>query len=117
MGDRDHQRDRRDDQNQRRDDQAGDSEKRDNGLTLAGHQVDAAQRLRNPDHPRQADQNQRKRRKRRAKDILVDRPHRYSTIPPRELELQLRPNPKSGSPLVAPPFVQLAYSLTTIPLI
>ena len=77
--DRDHQGDRRDDQHQRRNDQTGDAEEGDDRLTLAGHQVDAAQRLRNPDHPRQADQNQRKRRERRAKDIPVDRPHRYRT--------------------------------------
>ena len=81
MRDRDHQRDRRNDQHQRRDDEAGDAEKGDDGLTLARHQVDAAQRLRNPDHPCQAHQNQRKRRKRRSKNILVDRPHRYRTIP------------------------------------
>ena len=79
--DRDHQRDRRDDQHQRRNDQAGDAEEGQDGLTLARHQVDAAQRLRNPDHARQADQDQRKRRQRRAENILVDRPHRYRTIP------------------------------------
>ena len=81
MRDRDHQRDRRDDQHQRRNHQTGDAEKGDDGLALAGHQVDAAQRLRNPDHPCQADQNQRKRRERRAENIPVDRPHRYRTIP------------------------------------
>ena len=103
--DRDHQRDRRDDQHQRRNDQAGDAEKGEDGLTLAGHQVDAAQRLRNPDHPCQADQNQRKRRERRAKDIPVDRPHRYRTIPAlANRNCGSRPIPKSGSPLVAPPF-------------
>jgi hypothetical protein len=64
------------DQNQRRDHQAGDAQKGQDGLALTGHQVDAAQRLRDPDHPGEADQNQRKRRERRAKDILVDRPHR-----------------------------------------
>src|SRR6202140_5882118 len=81
MRDRDHQGDRGDDQDQRRNDQTGDAEKGYDRLTLAGHQVDAAQRLRNPDHPREADQNQRKRRERRAKNIPVDRPHRYRTIP------------------------------------
>src|ERR1700704_5839703 len=99
MGDRDHQRDRRDDQHQRRNHQAGDAEKGDDGLALAGHQVDAAQCLRNPDHPCQADQNQCKRRERRAKDILVDRPHRYRTIPaPREPDKRLTTNPEIGIP-------------------
>ena len=82
MRDRDHQRDRRDDQDQRRNHQAGDAEEGEDGLTLARHQVDAAQRLRNPDHACQADQDQRKRRQRRAENIPVDRPHRYRTIPP-----------------------------------
>ncbi len=54
MRDRDHQRNRCDDQHQRRNHQAGDAEKGDDGLALARHQVDAAQRLRNPDHARQA---------------------------------------------------------------
>ncbi len=84
VGNRDHQRDRRDDQHQRGNHQAGDAEKGHDGLALARHQVDAAQRLRNPDHARQADQDHRKRPKRRAKDIFVDRPHRYRTIPPRD---------------------------------
>ena len=60
--DRDHQRDRRDDQDQRRNDQAGDAEEGQDGLTLARHQVDAAQRLGNPDHAGEADQDHRKRR-------------------------------------------------------
>ena len=60
--DRDHQRDRRDDQDQRWNDEAGDAKKRQDGLTLARHQVDAAQRLGNPDHTGEADQDQRKRR-------------------------------------------------------
>src|SRR6266404_7371331 len=109
MGDRDHQCDRRDDQHQRRNDQAGDAEKSYDRLTLAGHQVYAAQRLRNPDHPRQADQNQRKRRQRRAKNILVDRPHRYRTIPaPANWNYSWRPIRAQGSPLVAlPPSSQL----------
>ncbi len=64
-----------DDEDQRGDHEAGDAEEGQNGLTLARHQVDAAQRLRNPDHAGEADQDQRKRRERRAEDILVDRPH------------------------------------------
>ena len=40
-----HERDRRDHRHQLRDDQAGDSEERQDGLALAGHQVDVAQRL------------------------------------------------------------------------
>src|SRR4029078_13701529 len=86
---RDHQCDRRDDQHQGRNDQAGDAEKGPDGLALTGHQIDAAQRLRNPDHARQADQDQRKRRERRAEDILVDRPHRYRTVPPCALDQRL----------------------------
>ncbi|MFK4699097.1 hypothetical protein ABIF42_004691 [Bradyrhizobium diazoefficiens] len=70
--DRDHQRDRRDDQDQRGHDEAGDAEEGEDGLTLARHQVDAAQRLRNPDHAGEADQDQRKRRQRRAEDIPID---------------------------------------------
>ncbi len=103
--DRDHQGDRRDDQHESGNHQAGDAEKGDDGLTLAGHQVDATQRLRNPDHPRQADQDQRKRRERRAKNVLVDRPHRHRTIPPCRLELRLTTNPEIGIPLVAPPLL------------
>ena len=43
--------------------------------------VDAAQRLRNPDHAGEADQDQRKRRKRRAENILIDRPHARPHVP------------------------------------
>src|SRR6185369_12375208 len=103
---------------QRRNDEAGDPEERDDGLTLARHQVDAAQRLRNPDHARQADQDQRKRRKRRAEDILVDRPHRYRTVPPCALEQ--RPATKSrkaGIPNGRAASLPAIYFLTTIPLI
>ena len=116
--DRDHQRDRRDDQDQRRNHQAGDAEKGQDGLALAGHQVDAAQRLRNPDHARQADQHQRKRRQRRAKNILVDRPHRYRTIPPSRTGTAARDQSRNRDPLgrSAPCSGQL-NSLTTIPLI
>ena len=116
--DRDHQRDRRDDQHQRRNHQAGDAEKGQDGLALARHQVDAAQRLRNPDHAGQADQNQRKRRERRAENIPVDRPHRYRTIPtlarPNE---RLATNPGYGIPIGRAACRPAGYSLTTIPLI
>jgi hypothetical protein len=80
MGDRDHQGDRRDDQHQRRNDQTGYAEKGYDRLTLTGHQIDSAQCLRNPDHAREADQNQRKRRERRSKNVLVDRTHFYEYL-------------------------------------
>ncbi len=63
------------------DDETGDAEEGHDGLTLARHEVDAAQRLGNPDHAGEADQDHHKRRKRRAEYIPVDRPHRYRTIP------------------------------------
>ena len=97
--DRDHQRDRRDDQHQRRNHQAGDAEKGNDGLALARHQVDAAQRLRNPDHAGEADQDQRKRRKRRAENVLVDRPHRYRTIPPLRAQRAASDQPLLRGPL------------------
>ncbi len=104
MRNRDHQRDRRDDQHQRRNDQAGDAQKSNDRLTLAGHEIDAAQRLRNPDHPGQADQNHRKRRQRRAENIPVDRPHRDRDPTPANRNCSSRPNPEFGILLkVAPP--------------
>ena len=69
VGDRDHQRDRRDHQDQMRDDQAGDAEERQDGLALAGHQVDVAQRLGQPDDRRQADQHQQERPESGAKNV------------------------------------------------
>ena len=75
VGDRDQQRDRRDHQDEQRNDQAGDADEDQDGLTLAGHQVDVVQRLRDPDHRGQADQYDDKRTKRRAEDISADRPH------------------------------------------
>ena len=67
-----HQRDRRDHQDEVRDDQAGDADEHQDGLALAGHQVDVAQRLRHPDRARQADEHQQKRPKRGAKDVAAD---------------------------------------------
>ena len=61
--------------------QAGEAQEGQDGLALAGHQVDAAQRLRNPDHAGEAGQDHRERRQRRAENIAVDRPHRYRTDP------------------------------------
>ena len=55
VSDRDHERDRRDHHDQLRDDQAGDADERQDGLALAGHQIDVAQRLGYPDRARQAD--------------------------------------------------------------
>src|SRR4029079_2036870 len=115
--DRDHQRDRRDDQDQRRNHQAGDAEKGDDGLTLARHQVDAAQRLRNPDHAGEADQDQRKRRERRLEDVSVDRPHRYRTFPPCAPEPRPPTNPFLRVPLWSGRLPPAAYAYTTIPLI
>jgi len=42
MRDRDQQRDRRDHQHQKRNDQAGNADEDQDGLALAGHQVDVA---------------------------------------------------------------------------
>ena len=56
---RDHQRDRRDHQDEQRNDQPGDADEDQDGLALAGHQVDVAQRLGDPDHRGQADQHDR----------------------------------------------------------
>ena len=58
--------------NQLRDDQAGDAEEHQDGLALAGHQVDVAQRLGEPDRGRQADQHQQERPKGGAKNIPAD---------------------------------------------
>ena len=75
MRDRDQQRDRRDHQDQQRNDQAGDADEHQDGLTLVGHQVDVAQRLRDPDHGGQADQHDQERTERRAENISADGPH------------------------------------------
>ena len=69
---RDDQRDRRDHHDQLRDDQAGDADERQDGLALAGHQVDVAQRLGEPDGARQADEHQQERPKRGAKNVPAD---------------------------------------------
>jgi hypothetical protein len=75
MADRDHQRDRRDDQHQHRDQQAGDADEHQHGLALVGHQVDLAQRVRQPDDRRQADTNQQERAERGAENVSVERTH------------------------------------------
>ncbi len=71
--DRDHQCNRRDDQDQHGDGHAGDAEEGQDRLTLARHQVDGAQRLRDPDDARQGHDNDRKRRQRRAQNVAVYR--------------------------------------------
>ena len=115
--DRDHQRNRRDDQHQRRNHQAGDAEKGDDGLALARHQVDAAQCLRNPDHAREADQDKRKRRQRRAENVPVDRPHRYRTIPPLRAGRAVSDQTLLRVPLWSGRHLSAVCILTTIPLI
>ena len=73
MHDRDHQRDRRDHEHQHRNDQAGDAEKDQHGLAAAGHQVDVAQGLGDPDHRSQAEQDDRKGAEGGAEDVAADR--------------------------------------------
>ena len=75
VGDRDHQRDRRDDQQQQRNDQTGDADEDEDALALIGHQVDVAQRLRDPHQRGHAGANHQERTERGAKDITPDRPH------------------------------------------
>ena len=74
-------RDRRDHEHEEGNDQAGDAEKDEDRLTAVGHQVDVAQRLRDPDHCRQTDKHQQERTERGAKNILADRPHRPAPSP------------------------------------
>ena len=83
MRDRNQQRDRRDHQHEQRNDQAGDADEHQDGLTLVGHQVDVAQRLRDPDYGGQADEHDRERTERRTENISADRPHprRRSPVP------------------------------------
>ena len=72
VGHRDDQRHRRDHHDQLRDDKAGDADERQDGLALAGHQVDVAQRLGQPDGTRQTDEHQQERPKCGAKNIPAD---------------------------------------------
>ena len=58
---RDHQRDRRDHHDQQWNDQAGDADEDQDGLALAGHEVDVAHRLGEPDRHGQADKHHQKR--------------------------------------------------------
>src|SRR6266478_8234243 len=72
---RDHQRDRRDDQDGQRNDEAGDSDEDENALTLIRHQVDVAQRLRDPHERGHAGANHQERTERGAENIAADGPH------------------------------------------
>src|SRR5207244_9554520 len=92
-------------------------EEGENGLTLARHQVDAAQRLRNPDHAGEADQDQRKRRERRAENVPVDRPHRLPHDPHLATERRLRDQSLTRDPPWSRHHRPAAQLLTTIPLI
>ena len=79
--DRDHQRDRRDDQDEQRNDQAGDADEDEDALALIGHQVDVAQRLRDPHQRGHAGANHQERTKRGAKNIAPDGPHTHYASP------------------------------------
>ncbi len=68
-------RDRRDHHHQQRNDQPGDADEHQDGLALAGHDVEVVQRLRDPDHGGQAAQHHHEGVERRAKYVAVDRPH------------------------------------------
>ena len=72
VGHRDDQRDRRDHHDQLRNDKAGDADECQDGLALASHQVDVAQRLSDPDSARQADEHQQERPKCGAKNVPAD---------------------------------------------
>ena len=91
--DRDQQRDRRDHQNEQRYDQAGDADEDQDGLALAGHDVDVAQRLRDPDHGGQADQHDQERTQGGAENISADRPH-----PQHRPLIRQQPDPACGFP-------------------
>ena len=75
VADRNNEGERRDHQHQHGNQQAGDADEGQNGLTLARHQVDFAQRVRQPDDCREADQDQQERAKGRAKNVAVKRAH------------------------------------------
>jgi hypothetical protein len=83
--DRNDQRDRRDDQHQHRNQQARDADEHQHGLALVGHQVDLAQRVRQPDERGQADTNQQERAERGAENVSVERTHMPAgpPVPPR----------------------------------
>ena len=72
IGDRHDQGDRRDDENEIGDGKPGQPDEDQHGLSLAGHHVDAAQRLRDPDDRGQRDQHKDERRKRLTENIAVD---------------------------------------------
>ena len=95
MHHRDHQRDRCDHEHQHRNDQAGDAEKDQHGLTAAGHQVDVAQRLRDPDDRSQTEQHDQERTKSGAEDVAADRAHHLRRPPAGRQKTKVpRPRPK-----------------------
>jgi hypothetical protein len=71
----DQQRNRRDQEDQHRNEKAGDTYEDQNRLSLARHDVDIAERLRDPDDRSQTDQYDQERTQRGAKNISTDRPH------------------------------------------
>ena len=60
---------------QQRNDQAGDADEDQDALALVGHQVDVAQRLRDPHQRGHADENDQERTERGAENIPADGPH------------------------------------------
>ena len=115
VGDRDHQRDRRDHQDELRDHQPGDADEHQDRLALAGHQVDIAQRLGDPDDRRQADEDQQERAERMAKYVAVDRPHR-PLLPRAPASTAGNPNPQNhatgrNSPLNPRPSARFTISI------
>ena len=81
VADRHHQGERRDHQHQHGDQQAGDADEHQDRLTLVGHQVDFAQRVRQPDDRRQADQDQQERAESCAENVAVERTHWPAVTP------------------------------------
>src|SRR5262249_38545057 len=96
MRDRDHERDRSHEQDEQGYDEASDADEDQQCLSLAGHQVDTAQRLRDPHECGHADKNDQERTQRGAKDITPDQPHSRA-LPPISVWSLVAP----GSPLPA----------------
>ena len=92
VDDRDHEGDRSDDLRQDRNEQPGNAEKYQDGLSLVRDQIDLAQRMRDPDDPRQADEDQQECTEGGAENVAIDRARhamcgRTWTVPGRRFSL------------------------------
>src|SRR5262249_47699513 len=96
-------------QDEQRNDEAGDSDEDENALTLIRHQVDVAQRLRDPHERGHAGANHQERTERGAENIAADGPHPiYASPLATERQCAGPPMPVNGAPMLyLPPFYPL----------